>query len=208
MNNTINKDDHKVTSKQQEVLVKRYSSLARESVEMLANRKRLAKVSELTDVELARLMFEALLEKITEISPRELRKLQRLNEGSIKFSEQLKKLGGTGRVSEIAGILEVSRQTVSNRQKAGKLLAIKIGEEYRFPLFQLDGKKVTDGLEEVLALLDDFSDVTKVSFLTGMYFFDEEDINVIDALKKYGRDSEHMNVIRRQATLFGHQDAH
>lgn len=208
MNNTINKNANHPVSKQQEVLIKRYNLLARESVEILANKKRLAHVSGLTDVELARLMFEALLENITEISPRELRKIQRLNEGSIQFAERLKQLGGTGRASQIADILDVSRQTVNNRQKAGKLLAIKMGEEYRFPLFQFDGGKIIDGLEEVLTLLGNFSDVTKISFLTGMHFFDNENINVIDALKKYGRDSEYMDVIRKQAALFGHQNAH
>lgn len=37
-----------------------------------------------------------------------------------------------------------------------------------------------------------------------MYFFeDEQDINVIDALKKYGRMSEQMQEIIHQAKLFG-----
>ncbi|EPL4464224.1 hypothetical protein MC862_000289 [Proteus mirabilis] len=61
-----------------------------------------------------------------------------------------------------------------------------------------------DGLDEILILLDSLSSTTKVSFLTSMYFFeDEQDINVIDALKKYGRMSEQMQEIIHQAKLFG-----
>ena len=98
----------------------------------------------------------------------------------------------------------VKRQTINNRLKANKLLAVKVGGEYRLPIFQFDGNRLVDGLDEILILLDSLSSTTKVSFLTSMYFFeDEQDINVIDALKKYGRMSEQMQEIIHQAKLFG-----
>lgn len=208
MNSTLEKEAPAPKTKQQEAVMNRIHHLAFELVAKWSKDKNLGKVLNSTDTELARLIFESQIERNTELSPRELRKIQRLNEGSVKFAERLKELGGTGRASQIADILDKSRQTVNNRQKSGKLLAIKMGGEYRFPLFQFDGNRLVDGLEEVITRLRDFSDTTKISFLTGMYFFDDEDINVIDALKKYGSDSEHMKVICHQASMFGRQDAH
>ncbi len=64
----------------------------------------------------------------------------------------------------------VKRQTINNRLKANKLLAVKVGGEYRLPIFQFDGNRLVDGLDEILILLDSLSSTTKVSFLTSMYF--------------------------------------
>lgn len=208
MNSTLEKEVPTPKTKQQEAVMNRIHHLAFELVAKWSKDKNLGKVLNSTDTELARIIFESQIERNSEMSPRELRKISTLNEGTQKFSDRLKELGGTCRASVAADILGVKRQTVSNRQKANKLLSIKIGEETRFPIFQFDGQKVTEGVEEILALLGDISDVTKISFFTGLKFFDGEDISPIDALKKYGSDSSYMEVIRRQAAMFGRQDAH
>lgn len=208
MNNTINKDAHKAISKQQEAIINRYERLVRVSVKQLAKGKRLSHMSSLTDVELARLMYEVQLERDVEMSPRELRKIARLNDGEEKFAARLKELGGTCGATAAAGILKVKRQTVDNRQKANKLLSVKIGSQTKYPIFQFNGDKTVDGLEEILSLLGDISDVTKISFFTGLYFFDDESLNVIDAMKEYGVDSVYMDKIRKQASLFGRQESH
>ncbi|WP_171455164.1 DNA-binding protein [Serratia marcescens] len=208
MNSTLEKEVQAPKTKQQEAVMNRIHHLAAELVVKWSKDKNLGKVLNSTDTELARIIFESQIERNSEMSPRELRRISVLNEGTEKFSNRLKELGGTCRASVAADILGVKRQTVSNRQKANKLLSIKIGEETRFPIFQFDGKKITDGVEEILAELGDISDVTKISFFTGLKFFDDENINVIEALKKYGNDSSHMDVIRKQAALFGHQAAH
>lgn len=208
MNSTLEKEVQAPKTKQQEAVMNRIHHLAAELVVKWSKDKNLGKVLNSTDTELARIIFESQIERNSEMSPRELRRISVLNEGTEKFSNRLKELGGTCRASVAADILGVKRQTVSNRQKANKLLSIKIGEETRFPIFQFDEKKITDGVEEILAELGDISDVTKISFFTGLKFFDDENINVIEALKKYGNDSSHMDVIRKQAALFGHQAAH
>lgn len=208
MNSTLEKEFPAPKSKQQEAVMNRIHHLANELVLKWAKDKHLGKVLNSTDTELARIIFESQIERNSEMSPRELRRISALNEGTEKFSNRLKELGGTCRASVAADILGVKRQTVNNRQKANKLLSIKIGEETRFPIFQFDGKQVTDGVEEILAELGDISDVTKISFFTGLKFFGDENINVIEALKKYGSDSSQMDVIRKQAALFGHQEAH
>lgn len=208
MNSTLEKEVPAPKTKQQEAVMNRIHHLAFELVAKWSKDKNLGKVLNSTDTELARIIFESQIERNSEMSPRELRKISTLNEGTQKFSNRLKELGGTCRASVAADILGVKRQTVSNRQKANKLLSIKIGEETRFPIFQFDGKKITEGVEEILAELGDISDVTKISFFTGLNFFGDEDINVIEALKKYGSDSSYMDEIRKQASLFGRQDAH
>jgi len=161
------------------------------------------------DSELVRLMFETQVDRVSEMSPREKRRIAHLNDGAIRFAERLNALSGTCWASRAAEILGVKRQTRDNRLKANRLLAVKTGAESRFPLFQLDGNKLVDGIEDVLDLLGDISPVTKTSFLTAMYFFDSEPVlSVIDALKQYGCSGKHLDEIRRQAKLFGHQVAH
>ncbi|MFP1767843.1 helix-turn-helix domain-containing protein [Lonsdalea quercina] len=203
---TTTKKLPKKLTPQQAAVISRIESFAAELVGNLTNSKKLARVSTMTDTELAKLIFETQLERTSEMSPREQRRMARLNEGAVKFTERLKALGGTCRASQAAQILGVSRQTINNRLQTNKILAVKTGGEYRFPLFQFDGNQTVNGLDEVLTLLGDFSSTTKTSFLTSMYFFDEEQtLNVIDALKKYGTSGKHFDIIRRQAALFGHQ---
>ncbi|MDE1497407.1 helix-turn-helix domain-containing protein [Xenorhabdus bovienii] len=206
MNSTIPKELQKPLSAEQTAVFNRLANLSVELVAKLAEKKQLASARNMTDNELAKLFFETQLDRTSEMSPREQRKISHLNESAIKFSERLKTLGGTCRASQAAEILGVKRQTINNRLKANKLLAVKTGGEHKFPIFQFYGNRVVDGLEEVLALLEDFSSMTKTSFLTSMYFFDdEEELNVIDALKKYGTSGKHMTEIHKQAALFGYQ---
>jgi len=209
MTSTIQKECRKPLSAEQTAVFDRLSNLAVELVSKLAEKKQLTTARNMTDNELAKLFFETQLDRSSEMSPREKRKMDHLNESAVKFAERLKILGGTCRASKAADILGVKRQTINNRLKAKKLLAVQVGGESKFPTFQFDGNRMVDGLEEVLLLLGDFSPVTKTSFLTAMYFFDdEENLNVIDALKQYGTAGEHMKEIRKQAALFGHQASH
>lgn len=206
MNSTIQNDLQKQLSTERAAVLNRMTSLTRELVEKLAEKKCLSSALNMTDNELVKLIFETQLDRSTELSPREQRKITRLNEGAIKFAERLNALGGTCRASRAAEILGVKRQTINNRLKANKLLAVKVGGENKFPIFQFNGNRLIDGLEDVLVKLGDISPITKTSFLTSMYFFDDEvELNVIDVLKKYGPLDSRMNVILKQATLFGSQ---
>lgn len=209
MYSTIQKEGRQRLTTEQMAVFDRLSNLSVELVAKLAEKKQLTNARNMTDNELARLFFETQLDRASEMSPREQRKIHHLNESAIKFAERLKRLGGTCRASEAADILGVKRQTINNRLKSNKLLAVKVGGESKFPLFQFEGNCTVNGLEEVLSLLGGFSSITKISFLTAMYFFDEEEkLNVIDALKKYGTTGRHMAEIRKQAALFGHQISH
>lgn len=209
MTSRIQKECRKPLPAEQMALFDRLSNLTVELVANLAEKKQLTTARNMTDNELAKLFFETQLGRFSEMSAREKRKMDHLNESAIKFAERLKRLGGTCRTSQAADILGVKRQTINNRLKANKLLAVQVGGESKFPTFQFDENRMVDGLEEVLLLLGDFSPVTKTSFLTAMYFFDDEkNLNIIDALKKYGTEGEYMKEIRKQAALFGHQESH
>lgn len=207
MNSLFEQSVPTLTTRKQQAVINRIHHLAAELVVKWSKDENLSEVLNFSDTQLARTIFESQIERNSEMSPRELSRIKALNEGAEKFSNRLKELGGTCRASIAADILGVKRQTINNRQKANKLLSVKIGEETRFPIFQFDGQKVTDGVEEILAALGDISDVSRISFFTTLNFFDDENINVIEALKKYGRHSTHMDVIRKQAGLFGHQEA-
>ncbi|MFH8136288.1 DNA-binding protein [Pantoea osteomyelitidis] len=209
MNTTTRNELNNTFSAEQAAIIERMNMLSAELVVSLTENKNLSRALSMTDSELVRLMFETQLDRVSEMSPREKRRIAHLNDSAIRFAERLNALGGTCRASRAAEILGVKRQTINNRLKANRLLAVKTGGESRFPLFQFDGNKLVDGIEEVLDLLGDISPVTKTSFLTAMYFFDNEPaLSVIDALKQYGSSGKHMDEIRRQAKLFGHQVAH
>lgn len=209
MTTTTRNELNNTFSAEQAAIIERMNMLSAELVVSLTENKNLSRALSMTDSELVKLMFETQLERVSEMSPREKRRIAHLNDGAIRFAERLNVLGGTCRASRAAEIMGVKRQTINNRLKANRLLAVKTGGESRFPLFQFDGNKLVVGVEEILHLLGDISPVTKTSFLTAMYFFDNEPtLSVIDALKQYGSSGKHMDEIRRQAKLFGYQVAH
>lgn len=68
---------------------------------------------------------------------------------------------------DLARAIGTTRQTIHNRMKQGKLLAILDGGHYRFPIWQLDPKGpdgVLEGLPEILRALQ-VSEFAKLSWL-------------------------------------------
>lgn len=209
MNTMTITEPRKPLSDDQAAIIERMNMLSAELVAALTQKKSLTRALKMTDSELVKLMFETQLDRVSKMSARDKRRISHLNDSAVRFAERLNDLGGTCRASKAAEILGVSRQTINNRLKANKLLAVKAGGEFKFPLFQFDGNKLIAGFDEILELLGDISPVTKTSFLTAMFFFDNEpQLSVTDALRKYGTSEEHMTEIRRQAKLFGSQTAH
>lgn len=189
--------------KDQQKLLDRMMNIWEETTKQVAEDRELSRALSMSDNELMQFFYEKQLERSTQITERELRRVRNLNDGTRKFTERLKELGGTQKSGAVAKRLETTRQTVNNRLKANKLLAVKPGSEYLFPVFQFSGNQIVAGFEDVLAWLgEDLSPVTKVSFFTGMYFFGEDGPNVIDALKSENAD-EYMDEIKRQASKFG-----
>lgn len=73
--------------------------------------------------------------------------------------------GGTLGAQEVAAHLNLSRQAVYKRFRAGRLLAVDCGRHGQaFPAWQLVPGGVLPGLEEVLAVLADLDPWTKLAF--------------------------------------------
>lgn len=73
--------------------------------------------------------------------------------------------GGTLGAQEVAAHLNLSRQAVYKRYRAGRLLAVDSGRHGQvFPAWQLVPGGVLPGLEEVLATLADFDPWTNLAF--------------------------------------------
>ncbi|ADO76089.1 conserved uncharacterized protein [Stigmatella aurantiaca DW4/3-1] len=80
--------------------------------------------------------------------------------------ELLSAEGGSVGASDLAKLLEVTRQTVDDRRKAGKLLGVERGKHgYAYPIWQVSEEgQPLKGLEEVLAALRDHDTWSKLNF--------------------------------------------
>ncbi len=193
--------------KNQQKLLDRIYKISESTTKQLAKDKSITFALSLTDGELMQLLFEKLLERDTQVSDRELLRINRENEGMRKLFERLKALGGTLKAGKVAERLGITRQSVNNWLKTDRLLAIKPANDYLFPEFQFIGTQVVNSFDDVLQLLPkDMSSVTKMSFFTAMYFFDDVKLNVIDAMKLPNAD-EYLDKIKQQAAIFGQHTA-
>jgi hypothetical protein len=76
--------------------------------------------------------------------------------------------GGTLGVQEVAAHLNLSRQAVYKRYRAGRLLAVDCGRHgVAFPAWQFVSGGVLPGIEEVLATLCDLDGWTRLAFFLG-----------------------------------------
>ncbi|TDB44044.1 helix-turn-helix domain-containing protein [Photorhabdus khanii] len=188
------------------ILYKRVDNLILSIVDEMAKSEHISRVLTATDNGLMNLIFQYHTASLSGINERERRKLKRETEGTIRFYEHLQKLGGTLKASQVAERLKITRQTVNNYAKNGKLLAVKPAKESVFPLFQFDENGVIPHFEEVLFLLPkEMGVVSKVSFFTSMHFFEDKTLSVIDVLKMDDIPDYCLREIRHQANLFGHQ---
>lgn len=88
MNSTLEKEVPAPKTKQQEAVMNRVHHLVAELVVKWSKDKSLGKVLNSSDTELARIIFESQIERNSEMSPRELRRIRALNEGTEKFSNR------------------------------------------------------------------------------------------------------------------------
>jgi hypothetical protein len=88
--------------------------------------------------------------------------------GAVLRKQMLQEHGGAISADQVGKLLDITRQGVENRRKAGKLLAYPIeGPRYRYPRWQFDSEDhVLPGLERVLAALTDLSPWSKGKFMT------------------------------------------
>jgi len=73
--------------------------------------------------------------------------------------------GGALTAAQAADILNISRQMVEKRRRAGKLLAISTGRHgYRYPAWQFHKSGILAGLEDVLGVLANHDSWMQVAF--------------------------------------------
>ncbi len=133
---------------------------------------------------------------------REQRKIERLEQGTESFKKHIKDLGGALSVADAAKLLSLTEDRVLEMAAYSELLLISIDGKKGLPVFQFDGAKLVSGLDRVLSQLGFLSPVTRVSFLTSMFFFeDEPELTAVEALRKYGAESEQAKVVYNKAAL-------
>lgn len=188
------------------ILHGRIENLVNRVVAEIENSSMLSAALQLDDEALMHQVFVHYLAESSRIDKREQLKIKRHIEGSMAFYNKLERLGGTLRASEVADLLGVSRQTVNNYAKSGKLLAVKPAKESLFPIFQFDEHNMLPHFESVLELLPkSMSSVTKVSFFTSMFLFKDDDRSVLDILKEGKVTDAQLKEIMHQARLMGSQ---
>ncbi|MCW1409775.1 helix-turn-helix domain-containing protein [Rhizobium sp. 1AS11] len=62
----------------------------------------------------------------------------------------IERAGGTMSAEDAGRILGISRQAVDKRRRAGTLLAVREGSDWRYPLCQLDQGEVIAGISDVV----------------------------------------------------------
>lgn len=133
---------------------------------------------------------------------REQRKMALREQGAEIFKKHIQDLGGVLSVADAAKLLSLTEDRVLEMAAYSELLLISINGKKGLPVFQFDGAKLVSGLDRVLSKIGFLGPVTRVSFLTSMYFFDDEpDLTAVEALRKYGAESEQAKVVYHQAAL-------
>jgi hypothetical protein len=93
-------------------------------------------------------------------------------EGLVYRRELLERAGGALRVSEVAGLLGLSRDAVDKRRKAGRLVAVELGRHgMHYPAFQFTEEGVLEGLERILKALE-----PEDGWVALQFFLEEEEL--------------------------------
>lgn len=158
-------------------------------------------VSSLSDAELLQRIL--ISDAVTECLPsREQRKRNRRTASRLDVLIKLKDFGGLMKIESVAELLGVSRQTVNNDIHAGKLIALKDGNDYLIPGFQFDGHEKLKHFEEVLRLIDDASPEAKCSFFLNPVLVGNGRQELPYALLKRGAIQRELDGLTREAQRF------
>lgn len=84
--------------------------------------------------------------------------------------ELLSTEGGTYSAEEAAQLLGITRQAVNERRSKGKLLALKLGKDYRYPAWQFTAEGTLPAFEEVLGLLAHEQPLAQIRFFLSNSF--------------------------------------
>lgn len=136
------------------------------------------------------------------LDSREQRKRDRRTAARLDFLAKLKECGGLMKAKAVAELLGVSRQTVNNHISAGKLIALKEGNDHLIPGFQFDEHGKLNQLEEVLRLIQDASPEAKCSFFLNPIQLGDGRQELPYVILKKGADEQDLRVIKREAQQY------
>lgn len=136
------------------------------------------------------------------LSSREKRKISRRVAARVSFIGKLSEFGGLYKVKSAGEVLGVSRQTVNNHIKTGKLIAIKQGNDYLIPGFQFSEEGKIPHLEEILKILGDASPEAKCTFFLNPIKMKDGTESLPYEVLKEGAKYEDLSIIKRDAKLF------
>jgi len=70
--------------------------------------------------------------------------------GAVRKAELLQQAGGVFGSGEAASVLGITRQAVEKRRKAGTIIAVPAGDDFRYPACQFDANGMVPGLDAIL----------------------------------------------------------
>lgn len=85
--------------------------------------------------------------------------------GYARFKELIEAHGGTSNTVEVAKLLGTTADAVRKRAQAKSIIAFKIGEQWRYPIFQFKGHGLAEGVREVLEILKRMNGHSHATFL-------------------------------------------
>lgn len=85
-------------------------------------------------------------------------------QGAIQKRKILEVEGGVVSPSQVSKLLGISRQAVSQRRMAGKLLGIRLARGFTFPIWQFHDGELIHGMEGILAALGDIDPWMQMAF--------------------------------------------
>lgn len=151
------------------------------------------------DAELLGLVAEHLLER----EPLAISKRARLRlQGRLRFRAMLEEAGGVYTAAEVSELLGITEDAIRKRANANKLIAVRQGDHFVYPVWQFSEDGTVPGFEAVLRLLEDNHYVDQCRF------FLTPDLDLGQALIEALHTSpDQLESIKRKARQFGKQGA-
>lgn len=85
--------------------------------------------------------------------------------GAARKAELIGMAGGLYALQDVASILKITRQAIEKRRKAGTIIAVRTGDDYRYPACQFAPDGMIEGLDDVLRAMPIRSDWMRLEWL-------------------------------------------
>lgn len=139
---------------------------------------------------------------VVDLTDRDLAKIERYNRARIEFFKSLDDHGGTLHAKQVAEMLNITETAVVGQVNSDRLIGLVSSEhqEYLIPAFQFSGNEKIPHLEELLKALGEVSDVAACT-----WFLNEphKDFGLPAQVLKDGASAEQLQILRRDANLYG-----